>query len=59
MIQSSDTLSKVLGHATVAVTEKHYAHLLKDDIMVKADKVELGLGLPALGQSAKVLAWKA
>ena len=53
------TLSKVLGHATVAVTERHYAHLLKGDIMAKADKIDLGLGLPIPGQSAKVLAWKA
>jgi len=26
------TLSKVLGHSSVAVTEKHYAHLLESDI---------------------------
>ena len=26
------TLSKILGHAGISVTEKHYAHLLKEDI---------------------------
>jgi integrase len=46
------TLSKVLGHATVAVTERHYAHLLAEDIQVKADRVDLGLGLKT---AAKVL----
>jgi hypothetical protein len=39
------TLSKVLGHASVSVTERHYAHLLKEDIQGKADRVDLGLGL--------------
>ena len=29
------TLSKVLGHASIVVTEKHYAHLLKEDIGAK------------------------
>jgi integrase/recombinase XerD len=29
------TLSKVLGHASVAVTEKHYAKLLREDVAVK------------------------
>jgi integrase len=52
------TLSKILGHASVAVTEKHYAHLLREDIRAKADQVELGLGLPAPAKDGKVLAWK-
>jgi integrase len=33
------TLSKILGHATVAVTERHYAHLMKDDLRDAADRV--------------------
>jgi integrase/recombinase XerD len=31
------TLSKILGHASVAVTEKHYAKLLRENI---ADKMK-------------------
>ena len=37
------TLSKILGHASVAVTERHYAHLLQTDIQDKADRVDLGI----------------
>ena len=29
------TLSKLLGHSSVNVTEQHYAHLLKEDLMSK------------------------
>ena len=53
------TLSKILGHASVAVTEKHYAHLLKEDLRAKADAIDLGLGLPAIPKSGKVLGWRA
>lgn len=38
-------LSKVLGHASVAVTERHYAHVLKGDLRAAADRVDLRLGL--------------
>jgi integrase len=48
------TLSRILGHASVAVTEKHYAHLLRENIQAKADLVDLGLGLPAV--KGKVIA---
>lgn len=37
------SLSKILGHASVSVTEKHYAQLLKEDLVVKADAVDLGI----------------
>lgn len=37
------TLSKLLGHASVAVTERHYAHLLKTDVQDKADLVDMGI----------------
>jgi integrase len=36
-------LSKILGHAGVAVTERHYAHLLKDDLRDAMDRVDLGI----------------
>jgi integrase len=54
------TLSKILGHASVAVTEKHYAHLLREDLRSKADAIDLGLGLPAprTRKNGKVLGWK-
>jgi integrase len=50
------SLSKVLGHASVAVTEKHYAKLLAEDLRLKADRVDLGLDLPL--KTARVLGWK-
>lgn len=37
------TLSKILGHSSLAVTERHYAHLLRTDIQEKADRVNLGI----------------
>lgn len=36
-------LSRILGHASVAVTEKHYAKLLTEDLRVKMDALDLGL----------------
>jgi integrase len=29
------TLSKILGHSIVSITEQHYAHLLKEDLAAK------------------------
>jgi integrase len=54
------TLSRILGHGSVAVTEKHYAHLLKEDLRSKADAIDLGLGLPTprMRTAGKVLGWK-
>lgn len=37
------SLSKILGHASVVVTEKHYAQLLKEDLVAKIDRVDFGL----------------
>ncbi len=36
-------LSKILGHASVAVTEKHYAYLLKEDLGTKMRAVMEGV----------------
>jgi excisionase family DNA binding protein len=33
-------LSKILGHSSVAVTEAHYAHLLKEDLVVASQQVQ-------------------
>lgn len=34
-------LSKILGHASVAVTEGHYAHLLKEDLVAASQQVKI------------------
>jgi integrase len=34
-------LSKILGHSTVAVTEAHYAHLLKEDLVAASQQVKI------------------
>ncbi|MBI4264998.1 MAG: tyrosine-type recombinase/integrase [Acidobacteria bacterium] len=49
-------LSKILGHESVAVTEKHYARLLNEDLRAKMDLVDLGL--PKLATKGKVIRWK-
>lgn len=36
-------LSKILGHESVGVTEKHYAQLLKEDLRAAMDAIDLGL----------------
>lgn len=36
-------LSKILGHANVGVTEKVYAHLLTEDLLLRSQHVKLGL----------------
>jgi hypothetical protein len=33
-------LSKILGHSSVAVTEAHYAHLLKVDLVAASQQVK-------------------
>jgi len=34
--------SNILGHSTVAVTEAHYAHLLKEDLVAASQQVKSG-----------------
>ena len=34
-------LSKILGHSSVAVTEAHYAHLLKEDLVAASQQVRI------------------
>ena len=34
-------LSKIMGHASVAATEVHYAHLLKEDLIAASRLVKL------------------
>jgi len=34
-------LSKILGHSSVGVTEAHYAHLLKDDLVAASQQVRI------------------
>jgi integrase len=45
-------LSKILGHSSVAVTEAHYAHLLKEDLVAASQQV--GIPVAPRGES-KVL----
>jgi hypothetical protein len=48
-------LSKILGHSSVAVTEKVYAHLLSEDLLLRSRGVSRGLQQP---QPATVLPLK-
>ena len=34
----------ILGHSSVAVTEAHYAHLLKEDLVAASRQVKLPIG---------------
>jgi integrase len=34
-------LSRILGHSSVAVTEAHYAHLLKEDLVSASRQVKI------------------
>lgn len=34
-------LSKILGHSSVAVTEAHYAHLVKEDLVAASQQVKV------------------
>jgi len=34
-------LSRILGHSSVAVTEAHYAHLLKEDLVAASQQVKI------------------
>ena len=36
-------LSKILGHSSVAVTEAHYAHLLKEDLVAASQQVKIAV----------------
>jgi integrase len=35
-------LSKILGHASVTMTERVYAHLLKEDLYQRSQHIQLG-----------------
>src|SRR5712691_3408890 len=37
-------LSRILGHSSVAVTESHYAHLLREDLIAASRHVKLPIG---------------
>lgn len=34
-------LSEILGHSSVAVTEVHYAHVLKEDLVAASQQVKI------------------
>lgn len=42
-------LSKILGHSSVAITERVYAHLLGEDLLLRSRGIKLGIGESAPG----------
>ena len=52
------TLSKILGHSSVSVTERHYAHLLQEDLVKASDRVSLGLEDAGKAGATKVTTFK-
>jgi integrase len=42
-------LSKILGHSSVAVTEAHYAHLLKEDLVAASQQVKIPVAPRGMG----------
>ena len=48
-------LSKILGHSSVAVTEAHYAHLLKEDLVAASRQVRFQSRREELGLSHRCL----
>lgn len=49
-------LSKILGHSSVAVTEAHYAHLLKEDLVAASQQVKIPVAPRGAGLSCRCLA---
>jgi integrase/recombinase XerD len=47
-------LSKILGHSSVAVTEAHYAHLLKEDLVAASQQVKIPVAPRAGGNVVKL-----
>lgn len=47
-------LSKIMGHASVQVTEKQYVHLVKTDLVARSLGLDLGLTEPQPGGSPKI-----
>jgi integrase len=47
-------LSKILAHSGVAVTEAHYAHLLKEDLVAASQQVKIPVAPRAQGRVLKM-----
>jgi integrase len=47
-------LSKILGHSSVGVTEAHYAHLLKDDLVAASQQVRIPVAPRAEGNVVRM-----
>src|ERR687898_86104 len=47
-------LSKILGHSSVAVTEAHYAHLLKEDLVAASQQVKIPVAPRGEGNVVKM-----
>ncbi len=44
----------ILGHSSVAVTEAHYAHLLKEDLVAASQQVKIPLAPRSGGNVVKL-----
>lgn len=47
-------LSCILGHASVSVTERHYVHLLKDDLVAASQQVRIAIAPRSGGNVVKI-----
>ena len=47
-------LSRILGHASVSVTEAHYVHLLKDDLVAASQQVRIAVAPRPGGNAVKL-----
>jgi integrase/recombinase XerD len=50
------SLQRILGHSSVAVTEAHYAHLLKDDLVAASQQVKIAVAPRPGGNVVKMRA---
>jgi integrase len=46
--------SRILGHASVSVTERHYVHLLKDDLVGASQQVRIPIAPKAAGNVVRM-----
>jgi integrase/recombinase XerD len=47
-------LSRILGHSSVAVTEAHYAHLLKEDLVTASQQVKIAVAPRGTGNVVRM-----
>jgi len=47
-------LCKILGHSSVAVTEAHYAHLLKEDLVAASEQIKIPVAPRGTGKVVRM-----